>query len=332
MSKLVVLVMLSPDDPDSESYRAAISDAGSLSERVELRFSDTGKASGLIADAEVVVCGSLSDELLAQAINLKWISFWTAGLEGKATPEIQERGINVTNASGVHGPNIAEHVMAFMLMFTRGMPHFLRAQLRGAWESDDIHWGSFRISELTGQTLGIVGLGRIGEVLAERARSFNMRVVATKRDPTRRYNPEITLDAIYSHEELPRLLNESDHVCVCVPYTQSTHRLLNEKTFNLMKDGSYLYNISRGKIIDEAALVAALASGKLRGAGLDVFETEPLPASSPLWAMENVLITPHVAGLTPYYFSRAATQFADNLMRYVQGEPLHNLFKPTLGY
>jgi phosphoglycerate dehydrogenase-like enzyme len=159
-----------------------------------------------------------------------------------------------------------------------------------------------------------------------------MRVVAMKRDPQARYAAEIVPDALYPPEALPRLLAESDHVCITLPYTPETHHLFDAARLAQMKPGAYLYNIARGKIIDEEPLIAALQSGTLAGAGLDVFETEPLPADSPLWRMENVLITPHVSGNTPHYFHRVAALFAANLKRYLHGEPLRNLYDAARGY
>lgn len=343
MSKTVVLVLLKPEDEDSLPFREALERDGVLRERVDLRFSDVAGATAHIGEAEVVVCGNLPPDLLAQAQRLRWIAYWSAGMDGKVTPELQARNLFLTNASGVHGPNIAEHVMMFMLMFMRNEPFYFRNQVGRVWKRDN--WGQEKwnrhprrtgSSELTGQTLGIVGLGRIGEALAVRAKAFDMRVVATKRDPDTRYTDskgtQVALDAIYGMDELPRLLAESDHVCVTVPYTPQTHHLINAETLAFMKPSAYLYNIGRGPTIDEVALVAALQNDQLAGVGLDVFEAEPLPADSPLWELENVILTPHVAGLTPHYFSRMAEIVADNLHRLFDGRPLQNLYDPGRGY
>jgi phosphoglycerate dehydrogenase-like enzyme len=189
-------------------------------------------------------------------------------------------------------------------------------------------------AELSGQTLGIVGLGRIGEALVVRARAFGMRIVAVKRDPASRYDgsTDAQPDALYGLDGLSDLMRESDHVCIALPYTPQTHHLINAELIAAMKPTAYLYNIARGAIIDESALIAALREGVIAGAGLDVFEEEPLPQSSELWGMQNVIITPHVAGLTPYYFDRFAKLFADNLRRYLRGERLNNLYDPDRGY
>lgn len=331
MSKTVVLVMLDAGDNDAQKFRDAIAADADLRDRVELRFGRGEEAKTAIGEAEVVVCGNVSEELLASAPHLRWIAFWSAGMDGKVTDTMRARNFLLTNASGVHGPNIAEHVLAFMLMFTREMHLHVRSQIAGTWGrvGNAERNGA---SEMAGQTLGIVGLGRIGEALALRAKGCEMRVVATKRDPSARYEAAVRPDAIYSSEELPRLLAESDHVCIALPYTPETHHLFDAAMLAHMKPTAYLYNIGRGKIVDENALIEALQAGRIAGAGLDVFETEPLPADSPLWGMENVIITPHVSGVTPYYFDRFSQLVADNLKRYLDGKTLQNLYDPARGY
>jgi D-2-hydroxyacid dehydrogenase (NADP+) len=328
VNKTTVLVLMSPESDSAARYRETIEGRPSLRDRVQLVFAKSSEALTVIEDAEVVVCAKLPPELLSASGRLRWISFWSAGLDKSITPEMEARDPLLTNASGVHGPNIAEQVLAWMLMFSRRMPELFRAQQSREWKSTR----EVAPDELTGRTLGIAGFGRIGEALACRARAFGMRIVASKRNTATRYDGSITLDALYSADQLPEMLAESDHVCVAIPLTPNTHHLFDSDLIAHMKPGAYFYNVSRGKLVDEAALIAALREGRLAGAGLDVFETEPLPAESPLWGMENVIITPHVAGLTPHYFTRAAALFADNLERYLAGEPLENLYDAERGY
>lgn len=318
--------MLKPEDTDAREFQRAIETDTELNQRIELRFAEGEDISKCIKEAEIAIGGHLSPEMLAHAPNLTWMSFWSAGLDQKIAPELVERNLRITNASGVHGPNIAEHVLAYMLMFTRRMHLHVRKQAEGAW------WRQKDSEELTGQTLGIVGLGRIGEALTARAKAFEMRVIATKRNPDSRYDAAVAPDAIYASEALPRLLSESDHVCIAVPYTPETHHLFDAAMLAHMRPTAYLHNVARGKVVDETALIDALHKGKIAGAGLDVFETEPLPADSPLWQMENVILTPHVSGMTPHYFARTADLFAENLKRYLNDEPLHNLYDPARGY
>ena len=331
MSKTVVLVMLEAGDKDGQAFQDIIAADTELRERVELRFGRGDDARAAIGDAEIVVSGNVSQELLEAAPRLRWIAFWSAGMDGKVTEDLRARNLKLTNASGVHGPNIAEHVLGFMLMFTRELHLHLRSQIAGVWGRPST-FPRRGANELDGQTLGIVGLGRIGEALAVRAKSCNMRIVATKRDPKARYETSVVPDALYPPDELPRLLSESDHVCIALPYTPETHHLFDTAMLAHMKPTAYLYNIGRGKIIDENALIDALHEGRIAGAGLDVFETEPLPADSPLWKMENVILTPHVSGATPQYFNRFAALFTDNLRRYLQDQPLQNLYDPERGY
>ncbi len=331
MRVITVLVGLDPESEDAAAFREAVARIPDAQKRVALQFADGDGINTAISEAEVFVCGSFSEEALKNAARLKWVSFWSAGLDNKLTPALLERSPIITNASGVHGANIAEHVLMFMLMFTRRMNLLFRDQIETKWGH---HFASRSegAGELTGQTLGIVGLGRIGEALAKRAKSFEMRVIAVKRDPSSRYSGEIELDAVYGAEELPRLLAESDHVCLSVPYSPQTHHLINGENLPQMKPSAFLYNIGRGKSVDEAALIEALKAGTIAGAGLDVFETEPLPSDSPLWTMENVLITPHNSGMTPHYFTRTASLFAENLERYLNGEPLNNRYRASRGY
>jgi phosphoglycerate dehydrogenase-like enzyme len=328
--RVAVVVALAADDADAQPFRTAVEADSELRERVALRFGRGDDLAGLLADAEVAVCGNLSPEQIAAAPQLRWISYWSAGMDGKVTPQMRDRGLLLTNASGVHGPNIAEHVLCFMLMFTRRMDGYFRSQLERKWERGlpAIKSGP---DELTGKTLGIVGLGHIGEALASRAKAFGMRVIAAKRNPSARHG-DAAVDALYGLEDIPRLLSESDHVCIALPYTPQTHHLFDAAMLAHCRPGAYLYNIARGRIVDEAALIAALNEGRLAGAGLDVFETEPLPVASPLWAMPNVLITPHTAGITPHYFARAAALFAENLKCYLHGQPLANLYNADRGY
>ena len=329
MKKTVVLILLTADDKNAVPFRKEIDGRPSLSPFVDLRFASKDGAHAMIEDADVIECLNLPVELLAAARSLRWVSFWSAGLDKRITPEMERRNLMITSASGVHGPNIAEQVIAYMLMFTRKMPLFLRSQDKSEW----VHGASLGFEELTGKTLGIVGFGHIGRTLGSRARAFGMYVVATKRDTSAISNSDDFIpDRLYPATQLPKMLAASDHICISVPYTTQTHHLINEAMLAHLKPSAYLYNVSRGSVVDEQSLIAALDAGRLRGAGLDVFETEPLARDSPLWKMKNVIITPHVAGFTPYYFERVAALFADNLERYLEGKPLRNLYVPARGY
>jgi phosphoglycerate dehydrogenase-like enzyme len=334
-----LLVQLEADSSDARPFASELArfTAGPASSAehvpsVEVRFVTGDAMLACAPEAEIVVCDELDDAFVAAAVKLRWVSFWGAGLETRVTPALAaRRDVRITNASGVHGPNIAEHVLALILAHTRRLPVYLRAQTERTW-MHPTQYTEAGIDELYGRTVGIVGLGRIGEAIAARARPFGVRVVAVKSDPAARHDPSVAVDAAYGPEGLDDVLAESDHVVVALPLTPRTRRLMDAGRIARMKRTAYLYNVGRGAVIDEAALVRALVAGEIAGAGLDVTEAEPLPRESPLWAMPNVIVTPHVSGITPRYFERVARLVAENVTRYLRGEPLANQYVAERGY
>jgi len=328
MTAVHVLIAHAADSPDAAAFRTALARFG---DRIALAFAAGAELARAVPGAEIVVCQGLSEDELARAERLRWLSSWAAGVEHVARPAVFDRGIVLTNASGVHGPNMAEHLLAMILMATRGMPRFQRAQLARRWDRR-LSSRAEGPGELSGKTLLIVGLGRIGEAVAARARPFGVRIVAVKHDPSTRHDAGVAVDELVGMTALDDVLGRADHVCLIVPLTRDTHHLIDARRLALLRPGAWLYNLSRGGVIDQAALVDALRAGRLAGAGLDVFEHEPLPEDSPLWELDNVILTPHVAGLTPHYFERAAALFADNLDRYLAGQPLRNVYDPARGY
>lgn len=323
-----VLVLLDAGDADAEAYKQAVAVRPALAGRVELKFARGPSALEQAADVQVIVGGRVPDDLLAAAPRLRWIAFWSAGLDGKVGPAMLERKLLVTNASGVHAPNIAEQVLGWMLAFSRQFPTYWAEQEACRWNRS----AATRMSELSGQTLGIVGLGHIGEAVAQRAHAFGMRILGAERAPRGRSEQPGIIDSIVPAGALGDMVGECDHICISVPHTQQTHRLFDGPMIARCKRGAYLYNIARGGIVDEAALADAIRSGHIAGAGLDVFETEPLPAESPLWSLPGVLITPHVAGVTPHYFARASELFARSLEDFLDGRQLPNRYDPDRGY
>jgi phosphoglycerate dehydrogenase-like enzyme len=276
-------------------------------------------------EAEVIQAGEWSDELWKSAPQLKWVQSGGAGVEHFMTPDFIASPIILTNAQGVYAVPIADHVMAFVLHFCRRFNQLLRKQIQREWAD----WGEYRLDELNGATLGIVGLGGIGSEVAKRARGFGMRVIATRRRPGRSSQDA---DEVRGAAELPWLLAESDYVALCAALTHDTRHLIGREQLRLMKPTAYLINIGRGGLIDEAALAIALEAGEIAGAGLDVFEQEPLPSASPLWDMPNVMITPHNAGDSPRSHERLVDLFCANLKRYIAGEPLENVVDKQAGY
>ncbi len=281
-----------------------------------------------LGDADALIGGaSITTEDVAAAPKLRWIQATIAGVEGFPIPALRDREIVLTNFSGIAAPSIAEHVLALMLAFARGLPTLFQRQGRRAW--DDNHADAPPTFELAGQTLGVVGLGDIGDELGRRAHALGMRVLAADRDAT---EAPAYIDALLPSERLPDLLADADHVALCLPLTPATEHLIGREQLAAMKNSAYLYNVGRGELIDQDALVAALRDGAIAGAGLDVASPEPLPAGSPLWALPNVLITGHTAGRTPLYWERGITLLIDNVRRFLAGEELRNVVDTRAGY
>ncbi len=284
---------------------------------------DPDEALPEMEETEILVCQGhhFRPDLYRASSRLKWIHALTAGVENILTPEVKDSPVIVTHSAGIHAVPIAEHIMTFILSFVRRFNVYFRQQVQS-------RWNQIRLDELAGKTVGILGMGYVGRALAKRAKAFEMKVVALRRHPEK---PD-DVDEVFPPEGLNQVLEAADFVVVCLPLTPETRGLLGEKEFRAMKKSAYLVNIARGQIVDEKALVRALQEGWIAGAGLDVFAEEPLPPESPLWRLENVIITPHQAGGTPYFNQRGINLFAENLKRFLQGEKLVNLVDKDLGY
>jgi phosphoglycerate dehydrogenase-like enzyme len=217
-----------------------------------------------------------------------------------------------------------------MLMFNRTWPEMVRLQERHIWPLS-ANWYKLGGRELGEQTIGIIGLGHIGRRVAQLAAAFGMRVLATRRS-TRSGDTDPDVDRLYPLSQLHELLHQCDYVVLAVPLTPETELLIGEAELRAMQPHTYLVNIARGRIIDEQALIRALREGWIGGAGLDVAAEEPLPADSPLYSMPNVILTPHISGVSVHYEQRLAALFADNLQRYRSGQTLRNLYNPARGY
>lgn len=278
-------------------------------------------------DADAIIGWRLSSAQLERSPRLRWLQTTSAGVERVLTPEMIERGIVITNASGVHSASISEHLMAMMLAFARCLPRLLRNQDRHVWRDENVRDHVF---ELHGQTLLVVGMGDIGTALAERAVGFGMRVLGIRQ---RIDLPEVVaFSRTSSVADLDTFLPEADHVAICLPLTDRTRGLFDTEKIDRMKPGAYLYNIGRGQIIDQVALIDALRGGRLGGAGLDVTDPEPLPGDSPLWDLPNVIITGHTSGSSPVYWERASIIIAENIRRWQSGETLINEVDSVRGY
>ncbi|MDG3006915.1 D-2-hydroxyacid dehydrogenase [Paludisphaera mucosa] len=264
--------------------------------------------------------------LRAGAKSLQWAQNPSAGVEHlMGIPELVEGPIVLTNMQRAFAPEIADQALAYLLAFTRDIPHFLR-------DNAEKRWGDRRrgvvLEELAGKTMVVVGLGGIGTEIARRAYGFGVRVVAT--DPKVWERP-LFVDELHKPEKLHDLLPTADVVASAVPLTKASTKLIGAKEFGLMKQGAILINVSRGKVVDTDALVAALDSGKVAAAGLDVTDPEPLPDGHPLWS-RNVIITPHTAGQSPGGERRRHEILRENLRRFAAGETLLNVVDKKAGY
>jgi len=284
---------------------------------------DRGRVVRQAENADVIVGWNVPREAVQQAKHLRWIHSTAAGVDQLLHPEVVQRDIIVTDSSGIHAEPITEHVLAVMLAFARRLPVATRNQMTHRWDRASVIG-----EELWGKTVGILGLGSIGREVAARCQAFGMRVIGTKRTPAA--VPHV--DQVLPPAGLDEVLRGADYLVIILPLTEQTRGLIGARELGLMKPTAYLINVARGAIVQEAALIAALRTGRLRGAGLDVFEREPLPQDSPLWEMEQVILTPHVSGAVPDYYDRALPLFCENLRRFLTGAPLLNMVDKRQGY
>lgn len=270
----------------------------------------------------------LTGEVLAAAPELRWVQSWSAGvtryLEDIDGLRESDR-IVLTNMKGVHGPAIAEHVFAMLLSMTRDLDAYRAAQNRAEWDRG----AGSGMTAVAGRTMLVVGMGGIGSEIARRAKGFDMEVLATVR--TARPAPDYC-DELGTAGDLDRFLPRADVVAVALPLTDETENLFDAAKFALMKEGAYFLNVGRGKIVVTGDLLAALDSGHLAGAGLDVTDPEPLPADHPLWKSDRVIITPHVSSRSELTMERRREVFIENIRRFGAGEPLLNVVDKQLGY
>ena len=291
-----------------------------------------------LKEAEILCAYWLPNDWRELAPNLRWLQCSGAGVDGLQPTGIlnADSGVIVTTAVGINTIPIGEYVFGSMLMFNRTWAEMVRLQDKHIWPRS-INWYHLGGSELADKTLGIVGLGSIGRRVAQLGHAFGMRVLATRRsvqesDTKNTGNTDPDVDQLYPTTHLHDMLRESDYVVLCVPLTPETQNMIGEAELHAMKSSAYLVNIARGHVIDEPMLIRALQEGWIAGAGLDVAQEEPLPANSPLYTMPNVMLTPHISGVSNRYDERLTALFADNLRRYRQGEPLRNRYEPERGY
>jgi phosphoglycerate dehydrogenase-like enzyme len=298
--------------------------------RVVFEFPATrDEADALLPEVEVVLGFAARPEVFATAKRLRWIHSTAAGVEGILSPALVASDVTLTCSRGLHAQSMAEHTLGLMLAFARQLHRSRDAQREHRWSQHE-QWGaSPGFADLAGATVGIVGFGHIGSAIGGKARALGMHVLAVRRTPAA--SPEPAHEQ-WGLDRLPELLERSDWVVLAAPHTRESARMVGAAELARMKPGARLVNVGRGALVDQDALVAALAAGRIAGAGLDVMASEPVPADSPLWDMPNVILTPHVSGLGPRYWERATDVFAANLRRWLAGEPLHGVVNKHAGY
>jgi phosphoglycerate dehydrogenase-like enzyme len=299
-----------------------------------------GHPDGPLDDVEVMLRGrfpaELFDRILVRAPGLRWVHSATAGVERVLTPSSRARDLTITNARGVFSRPIAEYVMLMILAVSRRLPSLLELQAERTWQP-------LESRELRDVTVGIVGLGSIGRAVGALATAFGCRVMATRRRPEAGANAadgagdepylgSVMLDRVLAPEQLPELLAESDFVVLAAPLTEDTQGLIGEEAIARMKPGAWVINVARGELVDERALGRAVRDGRLGGAVLDTFREEPLPPTSPLYDLPNVILTPHTSWSSTRVLDRSVDLFCDNLRRYAAGAPLLNVVDPAAGY
>ena len=287
-----------------------------------------GLADGPVDEVEVLLRGFLGadpfDRLLARTPRMAWVHSATAGVERVLTPLSRQRNLVITNARGVFSQPIAEYVLMMILAVSRRLPQLMELQRERTWQP-------LEGAELGDVTVGIVGLGSIGQAVARLATAFGCRVIATRRQAGDQAET-LGLERILGPEGLPELLAESDFVILAAPLTPATEGLIDGPALDAMKPGAWLINVARGRLIDERALLRALREGQIGGAILDTFRDEPLPATSPFYDLDNVIVTPHTSWSSGRVLDRSVELFCANLRRYAAGEPLENVVDPAAGY
>lgn len=330
MSEIHLLVSDFPFAPgDVERLRAALGGGALVSTR---------EAGGLEATLAAhpdtdALCGlTVLDDLMSRAPHLRWLALSSAGADRvlQAPWAHEANAPIITTANGVHAIQISEHVFSAILLWARHWPELLDLQREHVW-ADERAKRRLMGRELADATLLVIGLGAIGRRVAQVGRAFGMRVVATRRQvaPGER-DPDV--DTLAPLADLDHLLSEADYIALAVPSTPETRGLISAERLARVKRGALLVNIARGEVVDEPALLAALRSGALGGAALDVAAEEPLPPDSPLWSAPNVIISPHISGRSPRYGERLADLLLDNIARYRAGRPLRNVVDVARGY
>jgi phosphoglycerate dehydrogenase-like enzyme len=323
MKKSSILVLAAPDEPQ-------LSMLNELRETASVLIGDSVQAfEKAAASADVIFnwSGSLSliRDVFLMSPSVRWIHSRSAGLERTLFPELIASDVIMTNGSGVFSPSLGEFALAAILYFAKDFRRMIRNQMAGKWEP-------FDILPVSGQTVGIVGYGDIGRAVASRVRAMGMNVLAVKRHASTQNNSDPFAQRIYTPDQRLAMLPQCDYMVVAAPLNGETVGLINRAEFAAMKPTAVIINVGRGPVIDERAMINALSQNKIKGAALDVFDEEPLPANHPFYKLENVLLSPHCADHTPDWLDNAMHFFLAQFEKFQRAEPLLNVVDKKLGY
>jgi len=283
--------------------------------------SNGDEAMRLLSDADVFIVNpsNWDDELVSAMDEVSWVQATSAGVDCFPVTELKRRDIILTNSAGIHDPAVADHAMTLLLAVTRKLKETIQYQNQSNWRREI----GDSVGDLHGGTMLVYGLGSIGESIARRAQAFGMTVYGAKRAPDT-YDGCLNHDHVYTPDGVVQILPDVDAVVLSVPLTDDTRGVVNDDFLSEIPDSAFLINVSRGRVVDQQDLLDCLIEGGLAGAGLDVFEREPLPPESELWDLENVIVTPHIAGRSSKFVSRFADLFHENYNRYQSGDTLVN--------
>ena len=322
MKNNTILVLADPDTPQMTMLEK-------LRPESDVFVGDSARAFGrATADASVIFnwsgSAAVSREVFRMCPRLRWVHSRSAGLDKSLFPELIESSVVLTNGSGVFSPSLGEFVLAAILYFAKDFRRMIRNQMAGVWES-------FDVLPVAGYTVGVVGYGDIGRAVAARARALGMKVLAVKRHVSPDH-VDSSVEEVFGPDRRIEMLARCDYVVVTAPLTAETNGMIGEAEFAAMKPTAVVINVGRGPVINERALVKALATGGIKGAALDVFDEEPLPEGHPFYKMENVLLSPHCADHTPEWLNEAMHFFLAQYERFRKGQPLLNVVDKKLGY
>jgi phosphoglycerate dehydrogenase-like enzyme len=312
-----VLVLASGDDPQFAM----------LNELPHMIYGEATACARAVKDATVILLWSSTRELLRELFGscrkVRWVHSRAAGLDNLLFPELVESQVLLTNGRGVFSASLGEFVLAAILYFAKDFRRMVRNQMASVWEQ-------FDVQEIAGQRVGILGYGDIGRAVASRVHALGMGVLATKRHVPESTDPHV--EHFYKPEERREMIALCDYIVATAPLTEETRHMISDPEFAVMKPTAVVINVGRGPVIDEAALLRALSANRIKGAGLDVFEHEPLPAAHPLYKLENILLSPHCADHTADWQDQAMRFFLEQYGRFEKGEPLKNIVNKRLGY